>query len=296
MSWNWGKLSFRSAAARKTIEAGLGQDKQEPVFSPDAAASNDEGRAEPTLTASAAPDTLPAFAAAEPIAPEAPVVAASAKPAIPAWDAKPLAFKPAPPLGLRVKAKSADETPVTAAPVIAKTEHLPAPPAEVIVPVEILARGAADDVNPEPAAPAGAVAEVPAEPEEPPVDYLAMGRTLNTFGHAARMPADDERQPMWAEQRVSRGFDDTELWNLEDSISRFALPRLKALRAMPLTPPTGLSLPQWHALLDKMILAFQLLQPAGGGSWDRGKLSNTQRSQLQEGLDHFRNYFFALTC
>ena len=37
----------------------------------------------------------------------------------------------------------------------------------------------------------------------------------------------------WKQQRLERGFDDTELWNLDVTIIKFVLPRLKAFAAEP---------------------------------------------------------------
>ena len=37
----------------------------------------------------------------------------------------------------------------------------------------------------------------------------------------------------WKQQRLERGFDETELWNLDATIIRFVLPRLKAFAAEP---------------------------------------------------------------
>lgn len=133
----------------------------------------------------------------------------------------------------------------------------------------------------------------PPLPEHPGLQF----RNINTLGHALRLPADDERQLVWSEQRRDRGFDDTELWGLDDSFARFTLPRLKALRQQKLEAPSkAMSLVQWHALIDKMIYAFELLLPEGGGAWSRGNLTTRERSQLQEGLDLFHKYFFALCC
>jgi hypothetical protein len=130
----------------------------------------------------------------------------------------------------------------------------------------------------------------PAPEEHPGLQY----RTANNFGHALRFPHDDSRQALWAEQRRDRGFDDTELWGLDDAFARFILPRLKALRQQKLTPPTRMELVVWYSMLDKMIRAFELLLPEGGGAWDRGKLNDKERAQVQEGLDHFRQYYFSL--
>jgi hypothetical protein len=137
---------------------------------------------------------------------------------------------------------------------------------------------------------------MPAPPA--PMEHLGhQFNNINTFGHALRLPAEDERQAQWAEQRRDRGFDDTELWGLDDSFSRFILPRLKALRQQKLEPPhKTMELTRWHSLLDKMIHAFELLLPEAGGTWSRGTLTDRERAQVQEGLDHFRTYFFALSC
>lgn len=70
----------------------------------------------------------------------------------------------------------------------------------------------------------------------------------------------DENDDRWEEykkQRLERGFDSSELWNLDSTIIKFALPRLKAFRE-----DGTLSYPDfdeartpegWHEVLDKMI-------------------------------------------
>jgi hypothetical protein len=130
----------------------------------------------------------------------------------------------------------------------------------------------------------------------PPMAHPGLqSRGANTFGHALRLPAEDERQPLWADQRRDRGFDDTELWGLDDAFSRFILPRLKALREQKLASPgVKMDVTAWYGLLDKMIRAFELLLPEGGGAWSRGTLTDRERAQVQEGLDLFRQYFFFL--
>lgn len=131
----------------------------------------------------------------------------------------------------------------------------------------------------------------PAPIEHPGLQF----RSQNTFGHALRLPAEDERQVLWLEQRRDRGFDDTELWGLDDAFARFILPRLKALRQQKLEAPSKrMELTQWYSLLDKMIRAFELLLPEGGGAWSRGTLTDRERAQVQEGLDLFRQYYFSL--
>src|ERR1019366_2702358 len=44
---------------------------------------------------------------------------------------------------------------------------------------------------------------------------------------AQEMSEDDKRQGAWAKQRISRGFDNTELWNLDIAFAKLMLPRVK---------------------------------------------------------------------
>ena len=49
---------------------------------------------------------------------------------------------------------------------------------------------------------------------------------------------DDNRFEGWKEQRMERGFDDTELWNLDTTILKFILPRLREFGKQTIgTPP-----------------------------------------------------------
>lgn len=48
---------------------------------------------------------------------------------------------------------------------------------------------------------------------------------------------DEEHWSEWQQQRLERGFDDTELWNLDVTIARFILPRLKIYKENTFTIP-----------------------------------------------------------
>ena len=60
------------------------------------------------------------------------------------------------------------------------------------------------------------------------------------------------------QQLESRGFDDTELWNLDNTIAEFILPRLKAFRENPVGYPTNLTEKKWNKALDKIIFSLDL--------------------------------------
>jgi hypothetical protein len=62
----------------------------------------------------------------------------------------------------------------------------------------------------------------------------------------------DERNKLYKKQRQQRGFDDSELWSLNDTIASFIIPRLKEFREQ----STGDD--DWRIMLYKMIDAFEL--------------------------------------
>ncbi len=60
-------------------------------------------------------------------------------------------------------------------------------------------------------------------------------------------------------QRVTRGYSDNEIWNLNDAIIDYALPRLKVFRKdKVMSHPTQFkSLQEWHDVLDEIIFCFE---------------------------------------
>lgn len=280
MGWKW----FSRGSARDEIAARLKEPKQEPELSVAPMDVADHVIIEPTLMPETASATIAEGNEHEKVA----VVDASAT--------SKLAFNSAPKISLRVQRAAATQPSSTSDQALPHARELQSavqsawtgPEQDAAAPSTLDEVSAGLDDSPQ---------EAEAEPGPPAApDYLAIGRTINTFGHALQIPADDARQADWAEQRVARGFDDTELWNLDDTIARFIRPRLKALRAKEVIPPTGMPKDQWLSLMDKMIVAFDLLLPEGGGTWSRANFTTRQRAQVQEGLDLFRQYFFQLCC
>jgi len=63
---------------------------------------------------------------------------------------------------------------------------------------------------------------VPVKPPAPP-----QRRTGNMdYSISKDVDADMPTRIKWSKQREKRGFDDTELWNLDVTISKFLVPRL----------------------------------------------------------------------
>lgn len=112
----------------------------------------------------------------------------------------------------------------------------------------------------------------------------------------------------WFCQRWDRGFDDRQVWNLNKTFAEFMHPRLVEFQKQSTcTPPRYveyrgdcpsleimpgaddfLSEREWDEILNKIIIAFQLLTEG-----DPYQLAN--RSQMDEGMDLFRKYHRALS-
>lgn len=107
-------------------------------------------------------------------------------------------------------------------------------------------------------------------------------------------------------QRLTRGWDDSDLWNLDYVIIKFIYPRLKAYRELPPagTPmhPTeiqtkgvekGMSRPltveEWDNILKDILLGFELILEEEGYPVDKDK-----NVQVDKSMSLFHEWFFAL--
>ena len=95
----------------------------------------------------------------------------------------------------------------------------------------------------------------------------------------------------WRSQRLKRGFDDTELYNLDTTIASFLAPRLRALRESTCSYPSGLGMRKWKSYLKKMETAFELY--ADKFNWSARKERGNIR-KVDEGLSLFHAYFYDL--
>ena len=69
------------------------------------------------------------------------------------------------------------------------------------------------------------------------------------------------RRFKWICQKIIRGYSDEDLFSLDDTISRFILPRLKAFRECPGGYNDSIfnNIEEWIACIDKMIRAFEVM-------------------------------------
>lgn len=96
---------------------------------------------------------------------------------------------------------------------------------------------------------------------------------------------DSEKAEVYKQQRLERGFDDTETWNLDSTIAAFIVPRLKRFKEINTGYPPELTEEQWDEILDKMIKFFEFAS-------DDSKF--LEENIYEEGFDLFHKYFHSL--
>ena len=105
---------------------------------------------------------------------------------------------------------------------------------------------------------------------------------VNTFSNVRYLKKKDPRRNLYRQQRKERGFDNSELWALDETIIRFALPRLKVFRDYTNSYPvddTIKNFEDWQLTIDKMIYAMEKY------------IDDTWDTEAIEGIDLFLKYF-----
>jgi hypothetical protein len=110
--------------------------------------------------------------------------------------------------------------------------------------------------------------------------------------------------------RIRNGWDSSDTWSLQFTISKFILPRLKYFKKVNNGIPNGiyekhrdpnrkvsentkLALEEWNVKLDKMILAFQRIidEDEDFHDWKDKKYWDKQEKIKKDGLKLFAKYF-----
>lgn len=100
-------------------------------------------------------------------------------------------------------------------------------------------------------------------------------------------------------QRLTRGWSDDETWNLDYTIAKFALPRLKRFKELHSGYPNGMTEEEWGLIIDKMIKSLELIiedmetvgvlkNVFGDELYDAIRKKD---EEILEGLDLFFKYF-----
>ncbi len=107
--------------------------------------------------------------------------------------------------------------------------------------------------------------------------------------------SDKERQKKYKEQRMTRGFDDTECWNLDITFSLFIIPRLKVFKELNDGYPARYhSIEEWNKILDEMIEGFEL--HSNKFNWDTADANeeNGNMAKAKKAIRLFQENFFDL--
>ena len=110
-----------------------------------------------------------------------------------------------------------------------------------------------------------------------------------------------ERRIKFWWQRRTRGFDDSDTWSLDWTLAKMIWPRLVRLKELNIGYPCEIAVDygevdgpkKWDEILDKMILAFKLIEEDecyfGEPNWREKEAE--QQKKIEEGLDLFRKYY-----
>ena len=90
-------------------------------------------------------------------------------------------------------------------------------------------------------------------------------------------------------QRRTRGWDDSETWNLDHSIAVLLLPRLRRFKELNNGYPSQFTDAEWNVVLDDMIYCFQFY--AGGGPYDWNGEEGWDKERAAKGLKVFVEFY-----
>jgi hypothetical protein len=95
----------------------------------------------------------------------------------------------------------------------------------------------------------------------------------------------DSREKSLSKQRIERGFDDSEMWSLDETIANFILPRLKRFREI--YPQSIVDSESFIKEVDKMIVAFEIVKKCG-------PYNDEEQTKLKDGFKSFGEYIQGL--
>lgn len=107
----------------------------------------------------------------------------------------------------------------------------------------------------------------------------------------------DDRWGEFYEQRMQRGFDDSETWSLYSTFTSFILPRLKRFKELEVGYPSSMSKAKWEKILSDMIMAFEYLDDEDLGIDDERSFSeciDERNKIIDKGLKLFIKHYCKL--
>lgn len=110
------------------------------------------------------------------------------------------------------------------------------------------------------------------------------------FGYSHTLKVDNDRLPRYYKQHQENGFDDTETWGLDTTLSNLILPRLKRFREVNNGYPVGITENQWLDKLDSMIMAFEF----SVHKYEVMDRTDKENEQIKQGLKDFAEGYYDL--
>jgi hypothetical protein len=98
-------------------------------------------------------------------------------------------------------------------------------------------------------------------------------------------------------QRISRGFDDSETWALDETIASFILPRIKRYKEINIAYPAtdGMTFEKWNEILDEIIKTFEFIKNQTYDKWGRDQEETKKKmAEIDNGLNLFAQWFVSL--
>ena len=94
-------------------------------------------------------------------------------------------------------------------------------------------------------------------------------------------------------QSLTRGWNDSETWNLDHTIAEFSLPRLKRFKETTISHPGHLGEEGWNEVLDKMIFAMQAIIDEWEFTEEEMTMDERREhwAKVQEGCELFGKWF-----
>lgn len=101
-----------------------------------------------------------------------------------------------------------------------------------------------------------------------------------------------DKRDIYRRQRLKRGFDSTELWNLETTIGAFIYPRLLKFRDAGVSHPCGLTEKEWKRILNDMLCFFKYYYLIFNGKEDEADKHESKYSdRMERGIKLFAKYY-----
>lgn len=87
-------------------------------------------------------------------------------------------------------------------------------------------------------------------------------------------------------QRLTRGWDDSDTWSLDEVIAKFALPRFRRFMELTNGYPSDVTEEEYTLILEKIEYALSI---AANQNYD--ELTMEEQTKVAEGLELFGKYF-----